>query len=156
MWDAPVAELGRATAPYDAVVAQHFPHEFVAGFTDMADRALAGEAVDIDELLAPFEAPEADQLRTFRALADELIAAADTSQADARHRETLFLAMSLATLAAAFGFTWLASRSITGPCARSPARPRPWRPSGCPRGSARCCRPRWARTWWCPRSSRCG
>ena len=94
-------------------------HEFVAEFTDMADRALAGEAVDIDELPAPFEVPAADQLRTFRvAMADELIAAADTSQADARHRDA-FLAMSLATLAAAFGFTWLASRSITGPCACS-------------------------------------
>jgi signal transduction histidine kinase len=115
-WDASVAELGRATAPYDAVVARHFPHEFVAGFTDMADRALAGEAVDIDELLAPFEAPEADRLRTFRvAMADELIAAADAIQADARHRETIVVAMSLATLAAAFGFTWLVSRSITGP-----------------------------------------
>ena len=115
-WDASVAELGRTTAPYDAVVARHFPHEFAADFTGLADRALAGEAIDIYELLGPLEAPEADQLRTFRvAMADELNVAADATQAEARDRETLFVAMSLATLVAAFGFTWLVSRSITGP-----------------------------------------
>ncbi len=116
MWDASIAELNRATAPYDAIVADQFPHEFAEGFTAMADSALRGDSIDVYELLAPFEAPEAEQLRMFRvAMADQLNAAADEAQADARSRETIFLALSLATLLLAFAFTWLVSRSITGP-----------------------------------------
>ena len=61
------AELGRATAPYDAVVAQHFPHEFVAGFTDMADRGARRRGGRHRRAARPVRGAGGRPARTFRA-----------------------------------------------------------------------------------------
>jgi signal transduction histidine kinase len=115
-WDAHHTELVRASAPFDTVVADHYPEGFAEEFSALVDRALSGEQIEVLDLLAPFESPNKGGLSTFRvALADELNEIADATYADARASERVFLALVVVTLAAAFALTWLVSRSITVP-----------------------------------------
>ena len=116
LWDAHNIELLGATDPYDAVVDEHFPREFVESFSDLGDRSLQGEALDFYSLMAPLEAPDSGGLTTFRlALADEMNAVGDALLDDAQASERTFLVLAVSTVAAAFVLTWLVSRSITSP-----------------------------------------
>jgi len=116
IWDANNAELEQAAAPFDDVVAEHFPSDMAAGFTEMLELALTGEAIGFYELMAPLESPGSGGLAAFRvAMVEELNQAADATYADARNSERLFLVLAGVTLTAAFVLTWIVSRSITRP-----------------------------------------
>jgi len=115
-WNAGNAELLGVEAPYDAVVAEHFPAEIASELASMADRAIDGEEVPFDQLMVPLRTPGAGGLVDFRiAMADRLDETADRIHGEARSRERLFLALTGVTLAATLLLSWVVSRSITGP-----------------------------------------
>jgi signal transduction histidine kinase len=116
-WDAYTRQLLDAKPPYDAVVAEHFPHDFVAGLTELADRSLRGETIDPAAEIAPaLQITDGGGLEAFR---EELSAAvtrtADEIAGDARERQRNLIGIAVLTLAAALGLAYLVSRSITAP-----------------------------------------
>ncbi len=116
LWDRYNARLVDAEPPYDAVVTDHFPFEFVADFTELSDRSLRGEQIPLNELVAPMVPVDWGGLGGFReALSDQVNAAADRVAADAQRREQAFLLTAVAILAFAVVLCWLVSRSITVP-----------------------------------------
>ncbi|HET8620324.1 MAG TPA: nitrate- and nitrite sensing domain-containing protein [Acidimicrobiales bacterium] len=116
LWDHNNRLITSAEAPYDTVVAEHFPAEFVGSFTAMVERAIAGEVVPTDELIAPLTTDDWGGLRELRSEAAEAVnETADDIVGRARMRERLFLALVVLALTAALGLTWLVSRSITRP-----------------------------------------
>ena len=66
LWDHNNGLITSAEAPYDTVVAEHFPAEFVASFTAMVERAIGGEVVPTDELIAPLTTDDWGGLRELR------------------------------------------------------------------------------------------
>jgi signal transduction histidine kinase len=115
-WDAYNGQLTRARAPYDRIVAATYPYEFVAGFTELAERSLRGEAIPVDELIAPMAITDWGGLTEFRqALSDEVTATGDHIADDAQQRQRLFVATAGLTLLGAVVLTWVVSRSITVP-----------------------------------------
>ena len=116
LWDHNNRLISSAEAPYDTVVAEHFPAEFVGSFTAMVERAIAGEVVPTDELIAPLTTDDWGGLRELRSEAAEAVnETADDIVGRARMRERMFLALVAGALTAALGLTWLVSRSITRP-----------------------------------------
>ncbi len=116
LWNAQVAELRAADAPYDKVVEKSYPDEFVDPFTQLVGNVEAGQQVPGADLLAPLQAPRAGGLTDFReAMSAELTRTAADVQADALRRERMFAWLAGVTLVAAFVLTWLVSRSITRP-----------------------------------------
>ncbi len=116
LWDEYNTRLTGAMPPFDEVVDEHYPFDAIAGFTDLSDRSLGGEAIPLDELIAPMATTDWAGLKGFRiALADEVNATADRIVADAQRREQVFVLTAIASLVVAMGLCWLVSRSITVP-----------------------------------------
>ena len=117
LWDAYNEELLAAKPPYDTVVAEHFPHEFVAGFTDLSARSLRGDDIDpMTEVVSTMQVTDWGGLKAFReAMSEEVTRTADGIADDARQRERSLVTVAVLTLVAAFVLTFLVSRSITRP-----------------------------------------
>jgi signal transduction histidine kinase len=116
LWDAQVAQLRAAEAPYDRVVEQSYPDEFVDTYTQQLANVETGQQVPGGDLVTPLSTPRAGGLVDFReAMSAELARTADDVQADALRRERMFAWLAGVTLVAAFALTWLVSRSITKP-----------------------------------------
>jgi len=116
-WDAYTRQLLAAKPPYDDVVAEHFPHDFVAGFTDLADRSLRGDTIDpVVEVAPTMRTTDGGRLEAFReALSAEVTRTADEIAGDARARRRNLIAIAVLTLVAALALTYLVPRSITRP-----------------------------------------
>jgi signal transduction histidine kinase len=116
-WDAYTGQLLAADPPYDAVVTEHFPRDFVAAFSDLADRSLRGETLDPMLEIAPtMQITDWGGLKAFRdALSAEVTRTADEIAGDARERQRSLIAVAVLTLVAALLLTYLVSRSITRP-----------------------------------------
>jgi signal transduction histidine kinase len=116
-WDAYTGQLLAANPPYDAVVTEHFPRDFVAAFSDLADRSLRGETLDPMLEIAPaMQITDWGGLKAFRdALSAEVTRTADEIAGDARERQRNLIAVAVLKLVAALLLTYLVSRSITRP-----------------------------------------
>ena len=116
LWDRYNSRLAEAEPPYDAVVRDHYPFEFVADFTELSDRSLLGEQIPLDELVAPMVPVDWGGLGGFReALSDEVNAAANRVVEQAQRREQAFLLTALVIVAVAVALCWIVARSITVP-----------------------------------------
>src|SRR5918997_5057427 len=92
LWDQYNAGLTGARPPFDRIVEDHYPFDAMAAFTALSDRSLSGEAVPIDELVAPMATPDWGGLKGFRvALSDEVNAMADRIVGEAQRREEGFV-----------------------------------------------------------------
>ncbi len=109
-------ELRTAPPPFDEIAAAQFPEEMVTGFSDQLDAAIAGDEPDMPTIMATLDVP-ADE--GYMGLRNDLVTAlndrADELNREAEARERIYLALAIATLAAAITLTWLVSRSITKP-----------------------------------------
>jgi signal transduction histidine kinase len=116
-WDAYTSQLLAAKPPFDAVVAEHFPRDVVAGFTELAGRSLRGETIDPATEIAPtMQITGWGGLEAFREqLSAEVTRTADNIARDARERQRNLIGVAVLTLAAALGLAHLVSRSITAP-----------------------------------------
>ena len=116
LWDEYNTDLTAAAPPFDTIVDEHYPFESIADFTALSDRSLSGEAIPLDELIAPMTTTDWAGLKGFRvALSDEVNATADRIVAEAQRREQVFVLTAVASLALALALCWLVSRSITVP-----------------------------------------
>jgi signal transduction histidine kinase len=116
VWDAQVAQLRAADAPYDKIVERDYPDEFVDPFTQLVANVESGQQAAGGDLVAPLQAPRSGGLIDFRdAMSAELTRTAADVQADALRRERMFAWLAGVTLVVAFVLTWLVSRSITRP-----------------------------------------
>jgi signal transduction histidine kinase len=110
------ATLLEARPPYDDLMAAEFPHEMVDDFSAQLDAALAGEAVDLDALIGPLDVPADGGYMGLRdTLVEALHERADQLNSQAESSERVYLALAVATMAAAIALTALVSRSITRP-----------------------------------------
>jgi signal transduction histidine kinase len=131
IWYPLITEIEEAPAPYDEVVAELWPRDFVGNLTSLLERSLTGEVLTPDHYGPPLQTTNWGGLVEFRlAMADELVDVAGDVAADARDREQMAITVAIAVLVLAVVFSWLVSRSITRPLrsltaqARSMARDR--------------------------------
>ncbi|MGH9261736.1 MAG: nitrate- and nitrite sensing domain-containing protein, partial [Acidimicrobiales bacterium] len=116
VFDLANAELRQAPAPYGEVVAATFPEDLVTGFSEQVDAAVAGEPVNLGEILPTLDVPaDAGYMGLRNALVTALNDRADELNRQAAMRERVYILMAVATLGAAVVLTWLVSRSITKP-----------------------------------------
>ena len=116
LWDPLVADIEAAPAPYDDIVADLWPRDFVGNLTSLLDRSLSQEVLGPDAYGPPLQTTNWGGLVEFRlAMADELTDVADGLAADARERERVFVVVAAAVLCLALVLTWVVSRSITRP-----------------------------------------
>ena len=134
LWDHNNGLITSAEAPYDTVVAEHFPAEFVASFHGHGqERHRRRGGAD-----GRAGRPAAHHRRLGRPgrLRDEAAEAVNETADDivgrARVRERLFLALVVVALTAALGLTWLVSRSITRPLQSLTAQAKHLAGTGCP------------------------
>jgi len=105
-----------STGPYEGVGEPTFVEPGVTSFNEQIEAFLAGDAVDINEILESVKsAPEIGYTALRTRAAGLLTAEADRIEGNALDRQKLFVAIAGGGLLLALIVTWLASRSITRP-----------------------------------------
>ncbi len=107
-----------ATGPYAGVAGATFAEAGVQSFNTQVEAYLAGQPVNITEMLGAVKSqPDIGYLGLRTRAAEALGKEAGRVQQGALDHQKLFAGLGLATLALALFLTWLASRSVTRPLA---------------------------------------
>src|SRR5262245_16513013 len=109
-------EFADAPEPYASVIARSYPTELANSVSEQVHTAIDGGSVTLDPFVAALNVPADEGFMGLRAqLTDQLVARADDLDQAAAWRQRLYVAVAIATLAAAVVLSWIVSRSITRP-----------------------------------------
>jgi signal transduction histidine kinase len=110
-------KIERAPGPYAAIVAEHYPADFVDQLSAKVEAAISsGTIADLRSWVDDVQSPGGGRYVGLRDAAIEgVVSRADALNADATSRQRLFAALAAAGVLVTAVITWLVSRSITRP-----------------------------------------